>query len=375
MRLPWHVHEGFCIIEVLFDAKGRAEDYRFLEVNEAFERQTGLHNVQGKRMRELAPAHEEYWFEIYGRIALTGEAMHFMDEAAALNRWYDVHAYRVGEPEMRRVAIVFNDFSDYKRAEEALQKSEAEFRTLANAIPQLCWTANADGWITWYNRRWYEYTGTTREQMEGWGWQSVHDPEVLPRVLERWAVSIASGSPFEMVFPLRGADGVFRPFLTRVMPLKDSEGNVMRWFGTNTDISEQKQIEAELRRNQTRLNIALEVAHLGEWERDLKTQVASRSLRHAQIFGYTSNESEWNFETFLSHILPQYRDKVTEWYKSSLAGGTWDFETRIRRADGEVRWVWFRSHTRLDEAGRRHMHTALCRTSRSANWWRSGCRG
>jgi PAS domain S-box-containing protein len=118
------MNEGFCIVEVLFDSDGKPEDYRFLEVNDAFERQTGLHDAVGKRMREFAPAHEEHWFEIYGKIALTGEPAHFMNEARALNRWFDVHAYRVGEPEMRRVAIVFNDFSDYKKAQEALLRSE-----------------------------------------------------------------------------------------------------------------------------------------------------------------------------------------------------------------------------------------------------------
>jgi len=142
------------------------------------------------------------------------------------------------------------DISERKRMEEALRESEAQFRTLANAIPQLCWIANADGWIYWYNDRWYQYTGTTAEEMEGWGWQSVHDPEALPGVLERWKGSIATGEPFDMVFPLRGADGVFRPFLTRVVPVRDEEGRVARWFGTNTDISEQRRIEAELRENE-----------------------------------------------------------------------------------------------------------------------------
>ena len=116
--------EGFCIIEMIFDAEGKPADYRFLEVNAAFERQTGLHDAVGKRMRELAPAHEAHWFEIYGKIALTGEPAHFINDAKALNRVYDVHAYRVGEPEQRRVAIVFNDISDYKRAEEELRRSE-----------------------------------------------------------------------------------------------------------------------------------------------------------------------------------------------------------------------------------------------------------
>src|SRR5262249_41683500 len=113
------------------------------------------------------------------------------------------------------------DVSERFRAEEALRRSEAQFRSLADAIPQLCWTARADGWIDWYNQRWYEYTGTSAEQMQGWGWQSVHDPDALPAVLERWQACLSTGEPLDMVFPLRGADGVFRPFLTRVMALKD----------------------------------------------------------------------------------------------------------------------------------------------------------
>lgn len=127
------MNEGFCIVEVLFDADEKPQDYRFLEVNAAFEKQTGLHDAVGKRMRELAPDHEAHWFEIYGRIALTGEPAHFVNEARALNRYYDVHAYRVGEPEMRRVAIVFNDFSDYKRAEEELKKLNRTLNARSNS--------------------------------------------------------------------------------------------------------------------------------------------------------------------------------------------------------------------------------------------------
>jgi len=107
---------------------------------------------------------------------------------------------------------------------------------MANSIPQLAWIARADGFITWYNQRWYDYTGTVPEQMEGWGWQSVHNPRSLPNVVEQWTRSIADGRSFEMEFPLRGADGRFRRFLTRAMPFKDADGRVVQWFGTNTDV-------------------------------------------------------------------------------------------------------------------------------------------
>ena len=123
---------------------------------------------------------------------------------------------------------------------------DLDFRALAENIPILCWIANADGFIVWYNRRWYEYTGSTPEAMEGWGWQSVHDPVELPNVLTRWRASIATGAPFEMVFPLRAANGRFSPFLTRGVPSRDSSGTITAWYGVNTDISEQKIAEREL---------------------------------------------------------------------------------------------------------------------------------
>jgi PAS domain S-box-containing protein len=113
-------------------------------------------------------------------------------------------------------------------------------------VPQLMWLADSDGWIYWYNKRCYEYTGTTPEQIEGWGWKAVIDPDALPAVMEGWSRSIATGEPFEMVILLKAADESFHPFLSRVQPLKDDHGNVLRWFGTNTDISEQKLVEERL---------------------------------------------------------------------------------------------------------------------------------
>jgi len=123
---------------------------------------------------------------------------------------------------------------------------EATFRLLADSIPTLCWVANGDGYIVWYNQRWHEYCGSTAESMEGWGWTAVHDPDRLPEVIENWTAAIVSGRPFEMTFPLRGADGVFRPFLTRVQPVRDAAGQVGRWFGVNMDVSNQLTAERAL---------------------------------------------------------------------------------------------------------------------------------
>jgi len=131
--------------------------------------------------------------------------------------------------------------------DEAIRAREEQFHTLADSIPQLAWMARADGHIVWYNKRWYEYTGATPEQVEGWGWQSVIDPIELPRVLENWKVAIATGEPWEDTFPLRRHDGNMRWHLSRAVPVKDEQGVVTGWFGTNTDITERMEMEAALK--------------------------------------------------------------------------------------------------------------------------------
>ena len=131
------IDEGFCTIEVLFDQNEKPVDYRFLQISPSFERQTGIKNAAGRRMREIAPRHEEHWFEIYGRIALTGEPMRFENEAKQLGRWYDVYAFPVEDPKRRRVGILFNDITERKRAEAEARDSERRYREvqaeLANA--------------------------------------------------------------------------------------------------------------------------------------------------------------------------------------------------------------------------------------------------
>jgi PAS domain S-box-containing protein len=134
------IDEGFCVVEVIFDENQRAVDYRFLEFNPAFEKQTGLKNAVGRTIREFTPNHEEFWFEIYGKIALTGEAVRFEHRAAALNRWYDVYAFRIGDPAENKVAIIFNDILEKKRAENEREKlfgSEREARAQAEKANRL----------------------------------------------------------------------------------------------------------------------------------------------------------------------------------------------------------------------------------------------
>ncbi|HKG76962.1 MAG TPA: PAS domain-containing protein [Beijerinckiaceae bacterium] len=130
---------------------------------------------------------------------------------------------------------------------EALRESEGRFAALAENVSQLAWMAEPDGRIFWYNKRWYDYTGTTLETMQGWGWRDVHHPDHLERVIGEVQANWARGEPWEGTYLLRGQDGVFRPFLTRAEPIYDEAGKLVRWFGTNTDITAQRRAEERLR--------------------------------------------------------------------------------------------------------------------------------
>jgi PAS domain S-box-containing protein len=134
-----------------------------------------------------------------------------------------------------------------REANEALRTSEERFRTLADNMSQFAWMADAQGWIFWYNRRWYEYTGTTLEEMQGWGWKKVHHPEHVDRVVKRIQHSWDTGEAWEDTFPLRGKDGTYRWFLSRAIPIRDAQGRVLRWFGTNTDVTAQRAAEEALK--------------------------------------------------------------------------------------------------------------------------------
>ncbi len=244
---------------------------------------------------------------------------------------------RDGEGHAARLVGIVLDITGRKKAEEAVSQSEGQFQTLANAIPQLCWMANADGWIFWYNQRWYEYTGTTPQQMEGWGWQSVHDPDALAEVLERWESSIATGDPFDMIFPLRGADGVFRPFLTRIMPVRDRDGKVSGWFGTNTDISDQRKIEEALREGQQRLQTFVRYVPDG-------VAMLDREMRYLQVSDRWCADYSRSSDEMLgrSHyeIFPDIPERWKEIHRRCLAGETLRADEDCwQREGGDAIWL------------------------------------
>jgi PAS domain S-box-containing protein len=176
------------------------------------------------------------------------------DKAIAILEFFMRESRAENEHLVKVIAAVAGQLDLLRRATAAeAEARERQFRTLANSISQLAWMADHEGYIFWYNDRWYDYTGTTLEEMQGWGWQKVHHPEEVTRVVERIKVAFNTGQPWEDTFPLRSKTGEYRWFLSRALPIFDAQGKVVRWFGTNTDITEQRELEKALRESRDQL--------------------------------------------------------------------------------------------------------------------------
>lgn len=203
--------------------------------------------------------------------------------------------------ELELLAAILSQFIERRRIEEARNQSEELFRTLSNSIPQLAWMARPDGYIFWYNERWFAYTGTTFEQMSGWGWQSVHDPRELPHVVESLNRSFATGEPWEDTFPIRRHDGEFRWHLSRMLPVRDEHGRIRLWFGTNTDITEQREAEQRVRESEGRLRRVIDsvlafigiIAPDGTLIEANRTPLLAASLSRDDVIGQKFWDCPW----------------------------------------------------------------------------------
>jgi PAS domain S-box-containing protein len=220
-------------------------------------------------------------------------------------------------------------------------------------MSQFAWTADAVGWIYWYNKRWYDYTGTTLEEMQGWGWQKVHHPEHLDRVVKVIRQCFESGTPWEDTFPLRGRDGAYRWFLSRALPIRNETGDVVRWFGTNTDITKQIEAETALRALNETLEQRVEEeaeerAQIWNVSQDLLL-VADMSGKFLSVnpawtatLGWSESDLVGKTSAWLLHPDDQAKAQV-EQTRLAEGGTTRHFESRLRHARGSYCWLSWRA--------------------------------
>lgn len=344
--------QGFCVCEMLLDENGKPNDYRFLEVNPTFEQQTGLKDAVGKTARELVPNLEDHWFKTYGKVALTGESVRFLDGSEAMNRWFEVYAYRIGGTESLKFGLLFSDISERKNTEEALRKSHQFNQDVLDSLPEHIAVLDKNGNITAINEAWRRFA---IENGADWTMKGVG---VGTNYLE--VCRVEDGSPeatdaraiyqglkevlnepdkfFSLEYPCHSPTKK-RWFLLTVSPLTHGEGGAVV---SHLNITSRRLVEEALRENAERLRIATESAELGTWDYNPISGELLWDDRTKALFGLSPNATV-TYDVFLEGLHPDDRQYTDETVRRTLAGknkGVYDIEYRtIGIEDHKLHWL------------------------------------
>mgnify|MGYP003645082929 FL=1 len=239
-------------------------------------------------------------------------------------------------------------------ARQKIRESEIRFKAIADNIPNLAWMAHADGSIFWFNKKWHDYTGTTPEEMEEQGWQSFQHPEMFPEVLANWQYSLEHGEKFEMIFPIRGANNKYRQFLTRVLPVYNDQGNIFKWFGSNTDITDHVNAKRGLEESEKKFRLLADSLPQFVWTADPKGNLNYFNQSVFEFSGFSRDhliDQGW-----LQMVHPDDREKNIKAWEDSIATGK-DFlvEHRFQRHDGTYRWQLSRAKPQRNARGKIQM--------------------
>jgi PAS domain S-box-containing protein len=349
------IDEGFCIIQMIFDEGGRPVDYRFVEVNPAFEMHTGLENVVGRRIRDVVPAHDEHWFELYGQVARTGETIRIQQPALALGRFYDVNAFRVGKPDQHLVGVLFNDITRRRETEERLSRTNRELeresartRAILESMAEGLVVADPAGNIIEMNpaglaihefgsldeirRNLKEYPDLFEDRTE--------DGSLVP--VEEWPMARAlSGEVFTAceLWVTRKDTGTKWIGRYSGAPVRDGDGNIIMAVITLEDITELKQAELELQGSEQRFRATFEQAAVGMAHVDLSGRFLRVNEKFFQITGYPPDELLQL--TFQEITHPEDLDLDVTQAKRLLSGEikTYSIEKRYIRKNGTEVWI------------------------------------
>jgi PAS domain S-box-containing protein len=324
--------QGVCVCEMILDAAGDPVDYRFLEVNHLFAEMTGLQNAVGRTARELVPQLEDHWFELYGRVALTGEPIRFIQNSDAMGRWFEVGAFRVGDPDERTFAILFTDITRRRRAEAAVLEAQSRFRTFADTAPAMLWVTEVDGSCSFLSRGWYEFTGQSEETGLGFGWLDAVHPDDRETSREAFLQATRQAAPFSFEHRIQTRHGTYRWVIDAGRPRLGADGSFLGFTGSVIDIHDRKQAEE-------RLDMVVNSSEIGLWYCDLPFDELIWNAKVKEHFGLPPDATV-TIDTFYDRIHPDDRARTREAIEASITNHTtYDTQYRTIGADGRIRWI------------------------------------
>src|SRR6266446_1012015 len=285
--------------------------------------------------------------------SITQPLARLVEGSKALARGEFQHQVSVsGKDELAHLGQVFNDTARRLRDLYAtLQRSEDRLRLVIDTIPAHAWSARPDGSVDFINQRLLEFFGRSMEDMLGWGWESLVHPDDLARVVGEWQAAVATGEPMESEARLRRMDGEYRWLLIRNVPLRDTPGNIVSWYGTAIDIEERHRAEDALRQSEAYLAQAQRLSHTGSWAWNVGTKRIFWSVETFQIFGFDPNTTTPTPEGFLSRVHPDDRASIepveTELYKGNDA----KYNYRIILPDGAIKYISCVAHPTRNHSG------------------------